>query len=202
MKKKIVFGTFASALVMFVWGWFYWTVLPMPLGVWQQPTTAEQVALNEELTKHLKNDGVYFLPTPEEGVDDESDPNSPVFKRYKDGPLVEIYYRKAGADPMDPSRFVFGFLHVFVASLMLACLLAAFRNSLCCYGARVALVAGIGTFAGFWMELSRPIWFHHPVGHALFSMGYQISVWLIGGAILGVIVKLKKPKAESQPGGT
>ena len=198
MKKQVVLGAVVSAFAMFTWGWFYWAVLALPVGIWQDQTTAEQTAVTDALNKLLDEDGVYFLPRPEEGVDDESDPDSPFFKRHQAGPLVHIYYRKAGSDPMAPSTFAFGFLHVLVANLMLAGLLATLKNSFCCYSARVALVAGIGLFAGYWIEMSRPIWFHHPFGYALYSWGYHISVWLIGGVILGAIVKDKQAK-EVEP---
>lgn len=197
MTKQVVIGAVVSAIAMFMWGWFYWTVLPMPVGIWKKQTTAEQVALANDLVKHLKEDGVYFLPRPEEGVDDESDPASPFYTRHKEGPLAHIYYQKAGSDPMAPATFAFGFLHVLVANVMLAVLLASMRKSFCCYAARVAFVAGIGLFAGFWIEMSRPIWFHHPLQYAVFSWGYHISVWLIGGLILGAIVKLKADNLAS-----
>jgi hypothetical protein len=199
MSKQVIIGATASAIAMFIWGWFYWTVLPMPAGIWKTQTSSEQVALANDLVKHLKEDGVYFIPRPEEGVDDESDPKSPFYTRHKEGPLVQIYYRQAGADAMAVSTFAFGFLHVFLASWMLASLLAALRNSFCCYAARVAFVAGFGLFAGFWIEMSKPIWFHHPIEYAVFSWGYHISVWLISGLILGAIVKAKPGELPTVP---
>lgn len=200
MKKRVAIGAVLSAVAMFMWGYFYWGILPLQSGVWQESTTADQLALSEALGKHLADDGVYFLPWPEEGVDDQSDPNSPFYKRRKDGPLVHIYYQRAGAEPMAPATFAFGFLHVLVANIFLACLLAILKNGFCCFGARVAFVAGIGSFAGFWIEMSHPIWFHHPLSYALFSWGYHISVWLIGGLILGALVKVPKAKAACETG--
>jgi hypothetical protein len=61
--------------------------------------------------------------------------------------------------------------------------------SLPTYGRRVLLVVLAGTFAGVVVELSRPIWFYHPWGFALFGALFQVTAWLLAGLAMAAILK-------------
>lgn len=196
MALRVVLGAILAAVAMFFWGAFYWMVLPTPLDVAISLPTADQVAVAAALKPVMKQSGVYWIPAPEEGVDNGDDPNSPWIVRHRQGPVAHFFYQSQGIDPLAGSTLGIGFLHTFVCALFVGSLLAILKAALCCYRARWGFVMGLGLFVGVWGELRQVIWMYHSLWYELFNACYDISAWAIGGAILASIVKTPKPKMD------
>lgn len=189
MAKRIILGAVIAAIAMFFWGAFYWMVLPNVFDISVTLPTAAQTSVTDALKPHLKDSGVYFVPSPVEGEDKADDPNSPWMKRHQQGPVAQIFYQAAGVDPMAGSTLGLGFIHTLLCTLFVATLLALLKKSFCCFWARWAFVIGMGLFVGVWGELRQVIWMYHSFGYEFFNACYDVSTWTIGGAILAAIVK-------------
>lgn len=196
MALRVMSGAVLAAIAMFFWGAFYWVFLGNVLAVDITLPTADQVAIAESLKPTLRQSGVYWIPHPVEGDDRDDDPNSPWIVRHQQGPVAHIFYQTQGIDPMSNSTLGLGFLHTLVCALFVGGLLAVLKTSLCCYRTRWGFVIGLGVFVGIWGEMRQVIWMYHSFRYELFNACYDISSWMIGGAILAAIVKVPKPKTD------
>jgi hypothetical protein len=115
------------------------------------------------------------------------------FARHRDGPLVQVFNRKDGINPMAPETMGVGVVHLFLSSLLAGFLLHLAAPRLTGYGSRVLFVRLLGVFAAFSIEVGNAVWFHHPWDFQLFAAGFDVSNWLVAGAVLGLVVKPPRP---------
>ena len=191
MAFRVALAALLASIGMFVWGAFFWMVLPGQFGVSRMLPTDKQVAVIESLKPLLARDGAYWIPSADPDVDKPDDPNASWIQRHKQGPIIQIMYRQSGLDPMNPAQLVVGFVHTLICNILVATLLAWLRKSFCCYGARLTFVVGLGLFAGLWVEIRQVVWMSYPLDYQLFNTAYDLSAWLVGGLILAAVVKAK-----------
>jgi hypothetical protein len=115
--------------------------------------------------------------------------------RHEAGPLIHIVYRENGAPAMGKKTFALGFIHYWVASIALACLMCRSRQALGSYWRRWKFVIWIGLFAAIFIDLSGPIWFHFPLSMPLVNLVYHISAGIVAGAVLAALVK-EAPRSD------
>jgi hypothetical protein len=181
---RLLIGALLAAVVMFVWGFFFWTVLPQKFSVMRPLPDGDEVAAT--LKKGLPESRVYLWPF---GDCSETSEMEELARRHEEGPLVQITYRKDGVKMMNPAVFAAGFGHFFLSALLAAVLLQFALPNLPSYFCRVSFVALLGLFAALFIDLSTPIWFHHPVGFPLYNFAYHATSWLLAGLALGAVVK-------------
>jgi hypothetical protein len=152
-------------------------------------TVPNEVA--DTLKKNLPESGVYRSPFPEKSrVEEDRDAAQKEFtEKHKEGPVVQIIYRKDGVDPMSPAMFAGGFVNMLVSSLLIGLLLKLALPGLGSYSSRVLFVFVAGVFAVVAIDLSTPIWFHHPWDLPLFNALYHASSWLLAGFVLGAVIR-------------
>jgi len=181
--KRVVIGALLSAVAVFLWGYLYWNVLPLRKSVYQP--VSDEVRVGEELRSALPETGVYEIPTQRSGEAMEA-----ALKRYQAGPIAEIIFLRDGATPFAPSRFIGGFLHMFVSALLMGWLLMmALSPRLASYGSRVGLVVLAGLAGALFAHLTYPIWYFHPWGLGLLRFFYDATCWLLTGLILARFVR-------------
>src|SRR5262245_17913296 len=102
---RLLIGAVLSSIVLFVWGFVFWTVSPLRFAVFRTVPNREVVV--ETLKKNLPETGVYLSPFPEESrfKEDRDAAQKEFTEKYKEGPVVQIIYRKDGVDPMSPATF-------------------------------------------------------------------------------------------------
>ncbi|MCA9131079.1 MAG: hypothetical protein KDB22_28540 [Planctomycetales bacterium] len=166
---RIALATVVSAIVMFFLGFLWW-------GLTMPSVTPAGVFSDESLVASMKQtlgeSGVYFYPSYSEPI--------------PDGEPVAIVYYLANAPEMGGTMGM-GFAHMLVASL-LACLVVSWLR-LPTFADRFKLLAGLGLLIAFWADIGNMIWWHHPLGWALFHFGYDASSWAVAGAAIAAILK-------------
>lgn len=180
MKISSLFvGSLVSALVLFVWGYLFWNVLPFSENSIQRLSGESQV-LVEQLQL---SEGMTIFPHP-------SDLTSDV----QHGPYLEISY-SADVRYLDPKVFAAGLLHYFVAAILFGILLDMARGALPDYASRVAFGLVFGLAATVLLNLGEPIWFHRSWQYALGVAGYDLGMGLLLGLVQGRFIKPRVAQA-------
>ncbi len=173
--KQVVLGSLLASLAMFVWGFVFWGVNPWaPID-----SPDDDAALREVLVSALRGPGVYFVPS--FGSDDFA-------SNHVAGPIARIFYQPDGAPVMEPSIFVFHFVHIFVIALLLSFLLAFAGAYAASYRRKVMVVVVAGLAAAIWSNGGEVIWFYSPWAHHLNVMVYDFMAFLLAGLILARFV--------------
>lgn len=190
---RLVIGALLSAVVLFVWGVLFWVVSPLRFGVLRPlPRDEEVIGLLDRILPHS---GVYLSPFPDEDrfTADPKEAREEFLRRQHQGPLVQITYRKGGADPTSPATLALGFGHLFVSSLLVGGLLLLTLPALPTYTSRMLFVFLAGVFAAVTVSLSPPLWFHQPWDLPLFNALYHASGWFVASFVLAAVVRSRKP---------
>jgi ABC-type Na+ efflux pump permease subunit len=180
---RTLLGCLLAALAMFVWGAAFWmSSLPRrTLG-----RTADDEAAGKTLRQMLPGSGTYIVPSPA---------NNPEIldKLIRVGPIATIHFHDEGIEPMAPSVFILGYLHMLAVVILLAALLAAVRDSLTGYWSRVGFVTVAGFAAAFFAGLNGPIWWHQPWAWNLMSALYEFGAWTAAGLVLAAFSPSSQP---------
>ncbi len=193
---RILISALLAAIVTFMWGFFWWGILAMQSGTYSAVSAEKEANVLSVLESSLPRSDVYFIPDPKQMHENGGNANADPAEK----PFIKIYYRPKGSVSGQGEMMAKGFLHMFVSALFMATLLSFVTGSMCCYSARVAFVCSIGVFAGFWQQVGDMIWFHHPAGFSLFTLGYHGGAWLLAGLVIGAIVKgPREPASPAKP---
>lgn len=187
MIARALLGALAGAATLMVWGFVYWALLPF--GFYVMHATPHEADVVATLDAALPETGVYMVPMmSREEMSDEAAMEA-FTARHERGPLLQIFYRADGVNPMGGSVYFHGFLNMFTSALIVAGLLVLAAPGLLGYGQRVLFVFLLGLFAGVTVELAKPIWWHQPWDFWVFQALFPISGWLVVGLVMAAIVK-------------
>lgn len=188
MSSRTILAPVAAAVALFFWGFVYWTILAPAFDIYRSMGAANEAKVTSALKEHVPESGVFFYPaTTEEMMADEE----LWMTRHKEGPIVQIFFVAEGLDPMSPTIFAAGFLHMLLCAALVTGLLV--RLKLRDFSQRFYLVGFLGIFAGAWVELSKPIWFFHEWRFSVFSAVYTVTAWMISAAVLAFLVRPAEP---------
>lgn len=183
---SLLVGSIVSALVLFVWGFVFWVVLPFSKTAVNQLEGPADVQAAASLIEGLQlQDGLTVFPHP-------SDQASPDLTR---GPFLEISYA-SDVTYMDPMVFAAGLLHYFVSAVFFGVLLGLARSALPTYASRVLFGLLFGITATVLLNLGQPIWFHRSWTYALGVAGYDTGMGLLLGLVQGGFIK-PAPQAKA-----
>lgn len=172
-------GALLAGVVLFVWGFVYYTVLPVNKMVMKK--APDEKAMLDVLKAGLGEDGVYALPYPQDKPGAAGDV----------GPMAQVFFR-AGAErgTMAAKDFVLGYLHLFASALLVGALLLMCRDSLPHFGHRWIFVVVAGAFASVFVQLAGPVWFRQPWSYHLATAGlYQVAGWLLAALPLAGLIR-------------
>lgn len=186
MLGRLVIGSLLAAVVVFFWGFVYWTVLPFPASVLQ--TLPGQETFINQLKAAVPESGAYLIPGGAEVQTDEA-----LQERHREGPIATLFYRKEGAEVMSPSVFIYGYLHMLAAAFVAGIVIAASESR--SYFSRVMLIFWVGVFCAVWVEITDVVWYYFPWDYCLLKMGYHISAALLMGLVLAALVRPAQPPA-------
>ena len=181
--KPILTGGLLAAVVMFLWGFLYWSVSGISTRILHP--VPDELSLAQKLAEVLPQSGGYLMPFPANTSTEE------FLKRMASGPLVQILYTREGGDPMQASVFVFGFLHMLASALVMGLVLSRTAAALPGYGARLQLVVIAGLAGSLFANLGRPIWWHQPWDFHLMNFAYEITSWTFAGLVLARFVRAR-----------
>lgn len=89
--KKWLIGSFIGAILVFLWQFLSWTILPTHSG--EAKYTAAQTEIMNSLSASIKEDGVYMLPTTPPGT--SMTDREKIMKENEGKPWATVIYRNA-----------------------------------------------------------------------------------------------------------
>ena len=144
---KLLLGALLAAIAIFAWGFLFWVLMPQPeWGV--QSIPAEHLPAVNEAFSPLEP-GAYRLVDRNQ-IEGETDEQ--LIARHQQGPIGFLYVGPGGAPMGDSLTMLEGFLHAFVAALLVGFLLMLAKPSLPDYFERLKFVVIAGLFASVWCE--------------------------------------------------
>ena len=156
---KLAFGILLTAVVLFVFGYIYWMVNPLPNQAMKSAPDPNAAAT--AVTQQFPESGVYSVM--------QSGTSAMV--------IVNHGVSTEGADPMAMAR---GFIHYLAVAVILAIMLPN--------GARVSAHVRRGFIVGLaavvLIEGSDVIWWGYAWGWKLWGAGYHLLVFVIGALVL------------------
>jgi hypothetical protein len=177
---KAMIGIVLAAVAMFVWGFLFWTVLPFSKAILRN--APDETALAQALGAQLKDSGVYVLPGMNAGQ-----PEAEYVSRSKAGPLAWVIFRREGTDPMSPTTFVAGFVHMLVSVSLLAWLLKLAGPDTYTGRFGLALVASLA--GSVFSNLGKPIWWIQPWNFHILNFAYDVTSWALAALLLAHFVR-------------
>jgi hypothetical protein len=184
--RSLLLGALLAAVVLFVWGFLVWGL--MPVDPFLEVTDAP--AFTQALTAQLPETGVYLLPA--QGRTDEA--YAAAVESMRRGPLAMVFFRRAGVEPLSAGFFALGFLHMLVSALIVAGLLRLVAPALPRFGARFAFVALFGLAVGVWARLGEPVWWPIPWDFHLLYFVSDLGSWALAGLVLARFVRSAEPE--------
>ncbi len=181
---RFVLGSILSAVVLFLWGYLYWGILPISKQVIQAMPAGDDVSA--VLQEKVGKTGVYYLP----GLpSDESNTAAmeAFVAKHEAGPVAMLFYRQQGATPMSPRTLAAGFVHSLLVTVIAGILLIAAAPST--YPNRVLLIVWAGIFCTVWVHISQVVWYYYPWNFCFLYMVYHVVGALLVGLIMAAFVK-------------
>ena len=182
MFKRIVLAAFLAAVVMMLWGSFFWMMSGIPDRFMSAVPSAPDVA--SHLKEKVSVTGVYFYPWFE--GDDEAAIQATI-EQHQQGPIFQLVYRAQGLDPMSPRVYLMGFAQYFALALLAAVILTVASPQLTTFSSRYQIIVLIALFVAI-IDLTESIWFHHPLGYRLMLAGSNLASWLLAGLVLVAMI--------------
>ncbi|MCW5774887.1 MAG: hypothetical protein KIS87_00375 [Phycisphaeraceae bacterium] len=200
MGVRVIGGAFVGALIVFVWGMLFWTVLPFGKAAIKPVPDEPQLA--SALKVHVRESGAYALPMQkhEAGMSAEDKRvAADIWKgTHRVGPVALVFCRIEGIDPEDPIVFVRGFLIAFLCAVILSGLSSSAAGLGVGYTKRVGLIVGIVIFGAFASHGMHWNWFFLPTAYSATVFGDMAVGWTLAGLAIAAIAKPVKSKAASE----
>lgn len=196
MKKRLFFAALLSTIVLFAWGFVYWSYLTLLFAPWKAIPEEREEQVIATLKTSLGEDGVYLYPWLDSASMDAATEEE-FMRKHSEGPILQIFFRRAGIPPERLGvSLVVGFGHMFVTSLLLAAALALLVNHLRRFSQRLLFVVFLGIFTSWWTHIANVNWFHHPLDYALFFTVYDVTSLFLAGLALAAVIR---PMPEGTP---
>lgn len=190
--KDLLLGSVIAAVALFLWGFVYWAVSPLPYTALK--AAADDAAAGQALLEHFPKSGTYYLPDPKNPDLDEMN------NLHRQGPVAMVNIDVDGSVPASPSVLLAGFAHMLMTTLMISLLMRLTGNALATYGDRVLFVFLAGVIVAFWTRISDVIWWGLGLPWQMYNAIYDVSAWLIAGLILAKFVGPKQTDAPQYGG--
>ncbi len=181
---RVIIAGIAGGIVLFMWGAFSHTVLPLgEVGMKIIPNESPVLAA---MKSNISEPGMYFFPGLAGGSSANEADQAAWDAKYKSGPHGILIYHPSGSEPMPPSMLI-----TELVSNVLACLAAALVISwlICSFWGRVAGAGLIGLIS--WLSVDVPYWnwYGFPTTYIAAQAVDQIVGWLLAGLVIAWIVK-------------
>lgn len=197
---RLVIGSVLAAVLMFVWGFLFWVVIPQPSWGFKAIPGEHLDEFNYDLA--LLEPGTYVSPYPGQ-VPDETEEE--MIARHEVSPIVYLNVDPDGAPMISPVAMGQGFVHGLLAALAMGFLLLLAAPALPGYSERVKFVWIAGIFCAIWAQPNHTIWFNRSCGVTTWYCIYDVLTWMLAGLVLAYFVtghprnRRKKPAGSNQP---
>jgi hypothetical protein len=178
MTGRVLLGVVLGAVALFIWGFMFWGLLPIPTSIFR--TFSDEAAVAEALKSNAPEPGVYTVPDASLMGRDAAEYTS----RHESGPVAMVFIHPAGLSVMPPSMMVKGFLNMLASVFLMALLLGMAAPALGTYSRRVGFVFLAGLVSVVFIDLGQPVWWRHTWDYWLANAVYHAVGALIVGLVL------------------
>ena len=177
--QKTVIGILATTLVIFIWGYIYWGLSPLPYSALHK--TTDDAAAQQALDRHFPESGAYMIPHRDH---DEA----MAMKLTERGPVGFVHIRHH-VSPRE--NMVKTMILGAVLTLVIVALLAGFFHVAKAREFRdfTWLSMTAGAVAVVAIHVGDMVWWQMAVGWKFWMLLYDFSVWIIAGHLLGIFMK-------------
>jgi len=178
----------AGGIVLFIWGFLSWVVLPIHTHTMKNIPNEDRVI--DVLRESIDAKGMYVIP----GMPHAQGAPSPEaekawLEKYQRGPVGMIMYDPLGSSPMMPMQMVTGIVLNMLSALVVAWFLSRSTASASPYLARVAFCGMFGVFIMLASQLVAWNWFNEPNDWTAGLIIDSLIGWLLAGLAIGAFVK-------------
>ncbi len=189
--KKIIIGGLVGGIILFVWSFLAWVVLPLHTPSMHKIPNED--AVMSMLKQSLPDKAVYLFPHGPGMTPDQSAQNAWA-EKMKQGPTGMIIFNPNGTDPMMPGQMLVGFVLDLLSALLVAWLLTRSTALGSSFAGRVAFCGMFGIFAMLFDYLMMWNWMGYPGDFTVGLILDGIIAWLLAG--LGIAAIVKAPRTE------
>lgn len=181
MSRTILAG-FLGALVLMIWGFLSWEVLPFHKSAMH--SVSNEDAVLTALKAGNAETGAYMVP----GMGTDEASRKAAEEKMKIGPTAFVHYRTGGYDMA--MYFIKGFLIYFFSAMIAASLLSKLSWSLASkFGARVGFVVTLGIFLAVTSRIGDWNWMGYATDFSLGLAADDIIGWTLAGLVIAWRIK-------------
>ncbi|MEP7234079.1 MAG: hypothetical protein ABI778_02170 [Ignavibacteriota bacterium] len=189
MLRTLLAG-FLGAIVLMIWGFLSWAVLPFHGSTTQ--TLPNEDAVTATLKSGNVESGTYRIP----GMGKDAASKKVEMEKMTAGPIAWIHYQREGYGEMDVMYMIKGFLVCLFSCILAASLLGKLSWSLASkYGARVGFVILLGLFLAVAGHLNDWAWLGYSTSFSLNMIADDIIGWSLAGCVIAWRIKPLMVKA-------
>ena len=189
--KQLLLGALVGGIILFVWGWISWTILPIHASSIRNINNEEAVISAMHINMDQK--GVYVFPAMP-AVQDQTLQDE-YLQKYQQGPVGMIIYDPEGSEPMMPNQMIVGLIISMIASYFAGWFLSRSTAVASSYFARVTYCGMLGVFVSLVSHLVNWNWMGYPLDYTTAWIMDAVIGWLLAG--LGIAAIIKTPKATA-----
>jgi hypothetical protein len=183
--KKIFIAGLVGGVILFVWGFLAWVLLPLH-------TNSIKTLSNEEAVIAALNAGspakaVYMFPAqPPKAQVAETEA---WIKRMEKGPTGMVVFDPGGMSMMMPLQMVIGFINGVLSVMLAAWLLSRSTAANGSYFSRVAFCGMLGIFISLSAHVVQWNWMNYPFDYMSGVVVDTVIAWTLVGLGVGKIIK-------------
>ena len=183
MTGKSFLGAVVTGLVLFIFGFLFWAINPLPYQAWNE--VDDVAAAQQAAAKIFPEDGMYFLPG--RGNDPEA------MKLLETGPSVFLTIDHSPSAGADPAALGMGLLHNVFSAILLVFVLGRVAGLV----PRISRAMIIGVVAAVVINGSEIIWWQQPFSWVVHQMIYYVIYFGLGAAVLHYFLGEPEGEVES-----
>jgi hypothetical protein len=171
---KLLFGSFAAAVAMFLTGFLYFAGPIATMG-YTSASETQGAAVQSALAANLPETGTYLVPDP-------STPSGTTL--FGKGPVATVHYNSRGFAADSPDGMLPGFILYLVVALFMAGALSQLDRRVADFKSRAVIVICFALASSTLIVLGDPIWLHTDWRYALFTFIGDVLMLSVAGLIL------------------
>ena len=180
MTGRSFAGVFVTAIALFVWGFFYWGLNPMPYATWHE--ASDDASAQAQLRALFPESGTYRVPS-------VAHPEAELNQLLDAGPAAFVFIDHDPPGMPDPPTFIWGFIqNLSIAAILL--ILMRFADG---WQQRLRFAAWAGLASVAIIDWGDIIWWNLPINWKFQQAIYDFSVWVIGAMVMSPFVPDETP---------
>ncbi len=177
---KSIGAVLLAAVLLWVWGFAFWTLNPLPYETWK--SAKDDRAAQLALLQHFPSSGTYHIPSRAHSAEEER-------ALLHSGPWGFVQISYAEREPLDIKTLAYGLLLNFVFAAGLAMLMFRVRSTARTYSGRLGVPFWAGLIAVVLIDGGDVVWWSLPYAWQMHVALYNFSAFLITGAVLAFFIK-------------